>query len=158
MNCVRVNGWSAFNCPYQFCRNWRAYPCVAIHCDRRAGSFRDCDDSFAFSMFDANPVLGLILLSTTLVCVGFAFTNPTLTASASKAASARDMGGSLGFMQGYGSIGQVLGLVSAGPFYAFGGGVASFGFGTAVTCCLMVFILMMLSRQCRQRKMADGVC
>ena len=99
-----------------------------------------------------------ILLSTTLVCVGFAFTNPTLTASASKAASARDMGGSLGFMQGYGSIGQVLGLVSAGPFYAFGGGVASFGFGTAVTCCLMVFILMMLSRQCRQRKMADGVC
>ena len=91
-------------------------------------------------------VLGPILLSTTLVCVGFAFTNPTLTASASKAASARDMGGSLGFMQGCGSIGQVLGLLSAGPFYAFGGGVASFGFGTAVTCCLLVFILMMLSR------------
>ena len=36
-------------------------------------------------------MLGPILLSTTLVCVGFVFTNPTLTASASKAASARDM-------------------------------------------------------------------
>ena len=103
-------------------------------------------------------VLGPILLSTTLVCVGFAFTNPTLTASASKAASARDMGGSLGFIQGCGSMGQVLGLVSAGPFYAFGGGMASFGFGAAVTCCLLVFILMMLSRQRRQQKMTDGVC
>ena len=103
-------------------------------------------------------MVGPILLSTTLVCVGFAFTNPTLTASASKAASARNMGGSLGFIQGCGSIGQVLGLVSAGPLYAFGGGVASFGFGTAVTCCLLVFILMMLSRQRRQQKMANGVC
>ena len=103
-------------------------------------------------------MVGPILLSTTLVCVGFAFTNPTLTASASKAASARNMGGSLGFIQGCGSIGQVLGLVSAGPFYAFGGGMASFGFGTAITCCLFVFILMMLSHQRRQQKMADGAC
>ena len=100
--------------------------------------------------------LGLILLSTTLVCVGFAFTNPTLTASASKAASAQHMGGSLGFIQGCGSIGQVLGLVSAGPFYAFAGGVASFGFGAAVTCFLLVLILMMFSHQRRQQKMASG--
>ena len=99
--------------------------------------------------------LGLILLSTTLVCVGFAFTNPTLTASASKAASAQHMGGSLGFIQGCGSIGQVLGLVSAGPFYAFAGGVASFGFGAAVTCFLLVLILMMFSHQRKQQKMAS---
>ena len=95
-------------------------------------------------------VVGPILLSTTLVCVGFAFTNPTLTASASKAASARNMCGSLGFIQGCGSIGQVLGLVSTKHFYTFGGGVASFGFGTAVTCCLLVSILTMSSRQRRQ--------
>ena len=103
-------------------------------------------------------LLGPILLSTTLVCVGFAFTNPTLTASASKAASVQDMGGSLGFIQGCGSIGQVVGLVSAGPLYAFGGGLASFGFGSAVTCCLLVFILMMFSGQRRRQKMPDGVC
>ena len=47
-----------------------------------------------------------ILLSTTLVCVGFAFTNPTLNASASKAASARNMGESLGFIQGCGQSGR----------------------------------------------------
>ena len=99
--------------------------------------------------------LSPILLSTTLVCVGFAFTNPTLTASASKAASAQHMGGSLGFIQGCGSIGQVLGLVSAGPFYAFAGGVASFGFGAAVTCFLLVLILMMFSHQRKQQKMAS---
>jgi len=103
-------------------------------------------------------MVGPILLSTTLVWVGFALTNPAFTASALKTASARNIGGSLGFIQGCESIGQVLGLVSAGPVYAFGGGVASFGFGTAVTCCLLVFILMMLSRQRRQQKMANGVC
>ena len=49
----------------------------------------------------------------------FCFPDSTLTSSASKAASARNMGGSLGFIQGCGSIGQVLGFVSAGPFFAF---------------------------------------
>ena len=90
--------------------------------------------------------LGLVLFSTTLVCVGFAFTNPTLTSSASKAAKAEDMGGSLGFVQGCGSIGQVLGLVSAGPFYSVGGGVASFGFGGGITCVLLL-IIWIISRQ-----------
>jgi len=90
--------------------------------------------------------LGFILVSTTLVCVGFAFTNPTLTSSASKAARAEDMGGALGFVQGCGSIGQVAGLVSAGPLYSFGGGVASFGFGGCITLVLLLTIGM-ISRQ-----------
>ena len=90
--------------------------------------------------------LGFILMSTTLVCVGFAFTNPTLTSSASKAARAEDMGGALGFVQGCGSIGQVAGLVSAGPLYSFGGGVASFGFGGCITLVLLLTIGM-ISRQ-----------
>ena len=103
--------------------------------------------ALAYSYLSGLPVgLGLVLLSTTLVCVGFAFTNPTLTSSASKAAKAEDMGGSLGFVQGCGSIGQVLGLVSAGPFYSLGGGVASFGFGGGITC-LLLLIIWAVSRQ-----------
>ena len=98
--------------------------------------------ALAYNFLAGVPVgLGLVLLSTTLVCVGFAFTNPTLTSSASKAARAEDMGGSLGFVQGCGSIGQVLGLVSAGPFYSIGGGVASFGFGGGITVVLLLIIL-----------------
>ena len=103
--------------------------------------------ALAYNFLAGLPVgLGLVLLSTTLVCVGFAFTNPTLTSSASKAARAEDMGGSLGFVQGCGSIGQVLGLVSAGPFYSIGGGVASFGFGGGITVVLLLIILA-ISRQ-----------
>lgn len=90
--------------------------------------------------------LGVIVLSTTLVCVGFALTNPTLTSAASKAAKAEDMGGALGFVQGCGSIGQVLGLVSAGPLYSLGSGVASFGFGGSVVCVLLV-VIWAISRQ-----------
>lgn len=92
--------------------------------------------------------LGLVVLSTTLVCVGFALTNPTLTSAASKAAKAEDMGGALGFVQGCGSIGQVLGLVSAGPLYSMGRGVASFGFGGFVVCGLLL-VIWMISRQDR---------
>jgi len=92
--------------------------------------------------------LGVIVLSTTLVCVGFALTNPTLTSAASKAAKAEDMGGALGFVQGCGSIGQVLGLVSAGPLYSLGSGVASFGFGGSVVCVLLV-VIWAISRQQR---------
>ena len=46
--------------------------------------------ALAYNFLAGVPVgLGLVLLSTTLVCVGFAFTNPTLTSSASKAAGLR---------------------------------------------------------------------
>lgn len=104
--------------------------------------------ALAWSFGAGAPVgLGLVVLSTTLVCVGFAFTNPTLTSSASKAANAEDMGGSLGLVQGCGSIGQVLGLVSAGPFYSLGGGVASFGFGGCVTCLLLLIIWTVARQQ-----------
>ena len=103
--------------------------------------------ALAYQFLSGVPIgLGLVLLSTTLVCVGFAFTNPTLTSSASKVANTEDMGGSLGFVQGCGSIGQVLGLVSAGPFYSFGGGVASFGFGGCITVMLLL-IIWAISRQ-----------
>ena len=79
----------------------------------------------------------LVLASTSFVCVGFALTNPTLSAASSHAAHADQMGGALGLVQGFGSVGQVIGLSIAGPLYQAGTGQLSFGFGFVITLLLL---------------------
>ena len=78
-----------------------------------------------------------MLIVTTAVCFGFGFSNPALSAAASNAAGKTTMGGALGMVQGFGSLGQVGGLVMAGPLYHLGGAHYSFGFGAAITLILL---------------------
>lgn len=86
--------------------------------------------------------LAAVLICTTMVCIGFAFTNPSLSSAASKAARADEMGGALGLVQGFGSLGQVIGLAAAGPLYAVGGGQMSFGVGGAISLALLATIFI----------------
>jgi MFS family permease len=94
-----------------------------------------------------NSLFLAILVSTSFVCVGFALTNPTLSAESSYAARSGQMGGALGLVQGFGSMGQVIGLSIAGPLYQAGTGRLSFGFGFVVTCLLLVVVWQIKSRQ-----------
>lgn len=88
----------------------------------------------------------LVLASTSFVCVGFALTNPTLSAASSHAARADQMGGALGLVQGFGSMGQVIGLTIAGPLYKAGTGQLSFGFGFVITILLLVIVWRIKTR------------
>ena len=94
-----------------------------------------------------NSLFLAILVSTSFVCVGFALTNPTLSAASSHAALSGQMGGALGLVQGFGSMGQVIGLSIAGPLYQAGTCRLSFGFGFVVTCLLLVVVWQIKSRQ-----------
>lgn len=94
-----------------------------------------------------NSLFLAILVSTSFVCVGFALTNPTLSAASSYAAHSGQMGGALGLVQGFGSMGQVIGLSIAGPLYQAWTGRLSFGFGFVVTCLLLVVVWQIKSRQ-----------
>ena len=78
-----------------------------------------------------------MLIVTTAVCFGFGFSNPALSAAASNVAGKTTMGGALGMVQGFGSLGQVGGLVLAGPLYHLGGALYSFGFGAVITLLLI---------------------
>lgn len=80
------------------------------------------------------------MLATTAICFGFALSTPAITAAVSKIAGASSRGGSLGTIQGFGSLGQVVGLVVAGPLYDFGGSQYPFGFGAVVTICLVAIV------------------
>ncbi len=80
------------------------------------------------------------MLATTAICFGFALSTPTITAAVSKIAGASSRGGSLGTIQGFGSLGQVVGLVVAGPLYDLGGSQYPFGFGAVVTICLVAIV------------------
>ena len=82
------------------------------------------------------PLLQMLIV-TTAVCFGFGFSNPALSAAASNSAGKTTMGGALGMVQGFGSLGQVGGLVLAGPLYHLGGAHYSFGFGAAITLILL---------------------
>ena len=100
----------------------------------------------SLDMFFGNAFpLAQMLLATTAVCFGYALSNPSLTAAVSNIAGRNVMGGSLGTVQGFGSLGQVFGLVIAGPLYELGGAQYSFGVGTIVTIVLLV-IVTQLSR------------
>ena len=56
-----------------------------------------------------------------------------MSAAASNAAGKTKMGGTLGMVQRFGSLGQVGGLALAGPLYHLGGAHFSLGFGAAIT-------------------------
>ena len=77
--------------------------------------------------------LAKTIIATTALGFGFAITAPALSAASSNVASATAMGGSLGMIQGFGSLGQVVGLVIAGPFYDLGGSHIPFGFGAVIS-------------------------
>jgi len=87
-------------------------------------------------------LLVYVIAVTALICVGFALTNPTLSAASSHIAAKTERGSVLGVVQGCGSLGQVFGLTLAGPFYQLGGGTMSFGFGAVITSILLVLIAL----------------
>jgi hypothetical protein len=85
-------------------------------------------------------------ITTTAVCFGFGLSKPALSAAASNAAGKATMGGALGTVQGLALLGQVGGLVSAGPLYQLGGAHFSFGFGA---CIMSLFLGVMIVLKCR---------
>ena len=85
--------------------------------------------------------LAVVLLCTTMICVGYGFTNPSLSSASSKAARRDEMGGALGLVQGFGSLGQVAGLAMAGPLYAAGSAPLSFGTGGTISLAMLVVII-----------------
>ena len=85
-----------------------------------------------------------VLAVTALVCIGFAFTNPTLSSAASKRTSEGQIGGALGIVQGFGSLGQVGGLMVAGPIYEAYGGSFNFMAGGVISMGLSARILMII--------------
>ena len=90
------------------------------------------------------------VITTTAVCFGFGFSNPALSAAASKVAEKATMGGELGTVQGFASLGQVAGLVLAGPLYQLGGAHFSFGFGGCITSLLLVVMIVLKRRAAMQ--------
>ena len=98
--------------------------------------------------------LAIILVCTTMICFGFAFTNPSLSSAASKVARQDEMGGALGLVQGFGSLGQVIGLALAGPLYATGGGQLSFGAGGVVSFLMLLCVLVIALKQRADQKAA----
>ena len=85
------------------------------------------------------------IIATTGICFGYALSTPAISSAVSKIAGKAEVGGSLGTIQGFGSLGQVGGLVLAGPLYDLGGSQYPFGFGAVVTLSLFV-ILTFLAR------------
>ena len=95
----------------------------------------------ALGLLPGNAVpLVQMLVVTTAICFGYAIAIPAIGSATSKLAGATTMGGSLGVIQGFGSLGQVLGLVVAGPLYDLGGSQYPFGFGAAVTFAMLLLI------------------
>ena len=76
-----------------------------------------------------------------MICVGYGFTNPSLSSASSMAARRDEMGGALGLVQGFGSLGQVVGLAMAGPLYAAGSAPLSFGTGGFISLAMLVVII-----------------
>ena len=101
-------------------------------------------------MAGANYPLVQIVITTTAVCFGFGFSNPALSAAASNAAGKATMGGALGTVQGFASLGQVGGLVLAGPLYQLGGAHFPFGFGVCITSLLLVVMIVLKRRPAMQ--------
>jgi MFS family permease len=98
-------------------------------------------------LFGHEYPLAQIILVSTAVCFGFGFSNPSLSAAASNAAGKSTMGGALGAVQGFAALGQVGGLVLAGPLYQLGGAHYPFGFGGLVTTVLLAVLFLLRRRQ-----------
>ena len=92
--------------------------------------------------------LAQTVAATTAICFGFAIASPALSSIASKIAGRSSRGGSLGIVQGFGSLGQVIGLVVAGPLYDLGGTPYPFSFG-AIVMVAMLAILPFLGKPVR---------
>lgn len=107
------------------------------------------------------PQFWAMMVCTTLVCIGFALCNPTLSSAASQRIHKNEIGGTMGIIQGLGSLGQVLGLLVSGPFYEVGGGVLTFGFGGGVSLMLVLVLAVMIMadmhRLRRRRRVAKAV-
>lgn len=97
-------------------------------------------------MVGADYPIWQTILTTTAVCFGFGFSNPSLLAAASNAAGKATMGGALGTVQGFASLGQVGGLVLAGPLYQLGGAHYSFGFGACITSLMLIVVIVLRRR------------
>ena len=80
------------------------------------------------------------VIATTAICFGFALASPALSSAASKIAGSSSRGGSLGVVQGFASLGQVIGLVVAGPFYDLGGTQYPVAFGVVVMIGLLLLL------------------
>ena len=101
----------------------------------------------AFPVFDETITIFVSIIAVTaIICAGFALTNPTLSAASSHIASEQHRGAILGTVQGCGSLGQVLGLSLAGPFFELGGGALSFGFGAVISAFLLGIMLFGIAR------------
>ncbi len=84
--------------------------------------------------------LAQTLIATTAICFGFGIASPALSSIASKIAGRSSRGGSLGVVQGFGSLGQVIGLVVAGPLYDLGGTPYPFSFGVVVMVGMLAIL------------------
>ena len=84
------------------------------------------------------------IIATTAICFGFALTTPAISSAVSKVADKSSVGGSLGTIQGFGSLGQVGGLVLAGPLYDLGGSQYPFAFGAMVTLTLFAIVPLLV--------------
>ena len=87
-----------------------------------------------------------VILTTSLICIGFALVNPTLSSATSKRSREGQVGGSLGVVQGFGSLGQVSGLLAAGLLYQLGGGALTFGTAGLISMGL-VFCLFVITKR-----------
>ena len=105
--------------------------------------------SLGFTACAIYPLVQMVS-TTTAVCFGFGFSNPALSAAASNAAGKETMGGALGAVQGFASLGQVGGLVLAGPLYQLGGAHFPFGFGMFITSLLLVVMILLKRRPAMQ--------
>ena len=85
-----------------------------------------------------------VLVATGLVVSGL-LTSPTLAAATSKRSREGAVGGSLGVVQGFGSLGQVGGLLMAGPLYEMGGGGLTFGIGGLASMVLAGCLILVAS-------------
>ena len=93
----------------------------------------------------ANYLLVQTVITTNTVCFGFGPSNPALSAAASNAAGKSTIGGALCTVQGFASLGQVGGLVLAGPLNQLGRAHFPFGFGACIASLLLV-VTMVLKR------------
>ena len=98
----------------------------------------------SFAFFGASVIS--VMISTSLVCFGFAFSNPTLTSAASKRAKLGQIGGSLGLVQGFGSLGQVGGLMIAGPCINMAA-APDLGVGALISMALVASVFGIMTRQ-----------
>ena len=102
------------------------------------------------------PMFWPMMVCTSFICVGFALCNPSLSSAASQRARKSDIGGTMGIIQGLGSLGQVLGLLISGPLYEAGGGVITFSLGSGLSLALVLVLMVMVTEAGRRAARRSG--